>query len=352
MDSLTQIVLGAAAGEAVLGKKIGNKAMVWGAIGGTIPDLDVLGQFFLSNLDNIGFHRGISHSISFSIVGSVIFGWLVFQLYKWWYTKKPDKIQLATVRDWQWLFFWSLFTHPILDCFTMYGTELFAPFSDARIAWATISVADPLYTVPFLVCLLVAARHHKTSNKRRFWNYLGIGLSSVYLLFTVFNKQRVDRVFAQALTDQNIPVERFITNSTILNNVLWNCTAETKDHFYVAHYSLFDEAEISFSKFEKNHQLLKNADTDPTITALRWFTKDYFSVNAVGDQLQFNDLRFGTFYAKGDTPKDFVFRFMLDDQGEAGYHLNKTAGGPEPGEGKKMMSDLWTRIWGIKKGTD
>lgn len=42
MDSLTQATLGAAVGEAVLGKKTGNKAAVIGAIIGTIPDLDVL----------------------------------------------------------------------------------------------------------------------------------------------------------------------------------------------------------------------------------------------------------------------------------------------------------------------
>ena len=42
MDSLTQIVLGAACGELAAGKKIGNRALLWGAIGGTIPDLAVL----------------------------------------------------------------------------------------------------------------------------------------------------------------------------------------------------------------------------------------------------------------------------------------------------------------------
>ncbi len=36
MDSLTQIVLGASVGEAVLGKKVGNKAILWGAIAGTL----------------------------------------------------------------------------------------------------------------------------------------------------------------------------------------------------------------------------------------------------------------------------------------------------------------------------
>jgi inner membrane protein len=82
MDSLTQIVLGAAVGELVLGKKIGNRAMVWGAVGGTIPDLDVLGKFFLTNIDNLAFHRGFSHSIVFSLLGAWVFGKLVYAIYK------------------------------------------------------------------------------------------------------------------------------------------------------------------------------------------------------------------------------------------------------------------------------
>ena len=65
MDSLTQIVLGAACGEAVLGKKIGNRALLFGAIGGTIPDLDVfIGSLLYGNeIDAMVFHRGIMHSI-------------------------------------------------------------------------------------------------------------------------------------------------------------------------------------------------------------------------------------------------------------------------------------------------
>ena len=63
MDSLSQIVLGAAVGEATLGRRIGNRAMIWGAVAGTIPDMDVLGKYYLSELDNLAFHRGISHSM-------------------------------------------------------------------------------------------------------------------------------------------------------------------------------------------------------------------------------------------------------------------------------------------------
>ena len=82
MDSLSQIVLGAAVGEVVLGRRIGNRAMIWGAVAGTIPDMDVLGKYFLSELDNLGFHRGISHSLLFSVLGALAFGWLTDRLYR------------------------------------------------------------------------------------------------------------------------------------------------------------------------------------------------------------------------------------------------------------------------------
>ena len=82
MDSLSQIVLGAAVGEVVLGRRIGNRAMVWGAVAGTIPDMDVLGKFFLSELDNLGFHRGISHSLLFCVLGALAFGWVTHRLYR------------------------------------------------------------------------------------------------------------------------------------------------------------------------------------------------------------------------------------------------------------------------------
>ena len=143
MDSLTQIVLGAACGEAVLGKKIGNKALLFGAIGGTIPDLDVFtGPLFYKNeIDVMLFHRSFMHSILFSVLAAFLLGWLVHKLYN-----SGKRLHTTTQNDWAKLFFWSLFTHPLLDCFTPYGTQLFAPFSNYRVAFNNIAVADPLYT--------------------------------------------------------------------------------------------------------------------------------------------------------------------------------------------------------------
>ena len=113
-------------------------------------------------------------------------------------------------------------THILLDCFTTYETQIFAPFSNMRVAWGTVAVADPLYTVPFLICLLAAARFARTDRRRSLWNWWGIGLSSLYLAVTAVNHNRVTATFVEALASQDIAHERFFITPTIFNNVLWN----------------------------------------------------------------------------------------------------------------------------------
>ena len=100
MDSLSQLVLGAAVGEAVLGKKIGNKALLWGGIAGTIPDLDVLTRPFLDIVEEVEFHRSISHSIFLFIFLAPLMGYIV---HRW----SKDKYR-TTMREWGILFFLSL----------------------------------------------------------------------------------------------------------------------------------------------------------------------------------------------------------------------------------------------------
>lgn len=348
MDSITQIVLGAAVGEAALGKKIGNRAMLWGGIGGTIPDLDIILGPFISEVDALAIHRGFSHSISFAVIGAFLFGWMVYRLYeshyyKWiafttralffgaiafgliynsvqnqfqwpsllggilliilsgiWmyrrYIQGPAFRSTATLRHWQWLFFLALFTHPLLDSFTMYGTQLFAPFSDYRVAFSTISVADPLYTIPFILCLGVASFMKAGSSRRIWWNYAGLTISSLYLLFTVWNKNRVQNTFERQLAEQEISFNRCILGPSILNNVLWSATIENDSAYYQGQYSLFDSSPIQFRKIEKQHHLIEGSEEDRTIKILKWFCKDFYNIIIRKDgRMQFNDLRYGTF---------------------------------------------------------
>ncbi|WP_299058547.1 metal-dependent hydrolase [uncultured Polaribacter sp.] len=275
MDSLTQIILGTACGELVLGKKIGNKALLFGAIGGTIPDLDVfVGRLLYNNeIQAMVFHRGFMHSIVFAILGSFFFGWITHKIYN---TKK--RTNSTNLKDWILLFFWAIFTHPLLDCFTAYGTQLFNPFSDYRVAFNTISVVDPLYTVPFLICMLIVLFFKRTNRKRLKWTKAGIYVSSVYLIFTVGNKFYIDTVFKNSFKKAGISYHRFSAQPTILNNILWYAVAERDTQYYITFYSLFDKSNITdkIISISKNHGLLNMKDEN--LKKLAWFSDDYFNI--------------------------------------------------------------------------
>jgi inner membrane protein len=276
MDSLTQIVLGAACGEIALGRKIGNKALLFGAIGGTIPDLDVfIGKFLYNNeIQSMAFHRGFMHSLLFAVLAAFVFGWFAYKFYN---SGKRKKTTIQ--KDWIWLFFLSIFTHPILDCFTPYGTQLFAPFSDYRVAFNAISVVDPLYTLPFLICMLVVLFFKRTNSKRLKWTKVGIYISSFYLLFTLGNKFYIDSIFKKSFKKAGISMDRFSAQPSIFNNILWYAVAETKDKYHLTFYSLLDKSATAnkIISIDKNHDLIDmNAEN---LKTLAWFSNDYYRIS-------------------------------------------------------------------------
>lgn len=405
MDSITQIVLGAACGEAVLGKKVGNRAMLWGAAGGTIPDLDVLANLFTDEISALAFHRGFMHSLLFAVIAPPFLGWLVHRLYETeLYRKKGYKtyvmvgslvlyLLLATVvnlipyllngspnvitllitlglgflltrrliknyyqgeladinaswRDWGWLFFWAIFTHPLLDCFTNYGTQIFQPFSDYRVAFNTISIVDPIYTVPFLLSLIVVSRLRWDSVSRRLWNWAGIAWSCGYLLFTVFTKQRINTVFEQSLKAQGITAQRYLTYPTIFNNVLWYGVAEGDTAYYYGLYSVLDaKPEIShFEVIPKGHDLLKAYENEREIKILKWFSQGYYNVFRKADgSLQLNNLCFGVLEEKITSENDYIFRFQIREKdGQLSVQQARERG--------DMSSETFGRFWTRVKG--
>ncbi|MFK7747881.1 MAG: metal-dependent hydrolase [Kordia sp.] len=342
MDSLTQIVLGAACGEVALGKKIGNKALLFGAIGGTIPDLDVfIGRLLYGNkIDSMLFHRGFMHSILFAILGAFLFGWLVYKLYD-----KGKRRGTTTQKDWTWLFFLSIFTHPLLDCFTGYGTQLFLPFSNYRVAFSNISVADPAYTLPFLICLIVLMFYKRHNQKRKRWLKLGVGISSAYMLFTIGNKFYINSVFEKSLAEQGISYQRYNTEASILNNILWYGIAETETNYHVAYYSLFDTKDVftDWKTIPKNHDLIPKTNSD--LANLAWFSNDYYTLKKNEDgTIAYSDLR----YPSVDTGNgnSAVFSFTLFKDGD---RINMKSSRPKFDENTSLWDVLaifWERIKG------
>ena len=382
MDSITQITLGAAVGEVVLGKKLGNRAMLWGAFAGTIPDLDIVANFVTDSVSSTAFHRAITHSIFFAFLAPLALGWLVHRLYDgtarnnkvWardfgviyaffillnalgalalpipisdvfpiglavstvimgvlgialWRRKRRSPIaENPSLFAWINLFFWAIFTHPLLDACTIYGTQLLQPFSDFRVGLDNISVADPAYTLPFLICLLIASRMARGSRARTWFNWAGIAISSAYLIFTFFNKQHVNTVFEKSLQAEQLTYSRFSTNPTIFNNILWQGVAEGDSLFYHGAYSILDKEErvVRFNYLPKNHHLLVPYQDQRAVKMLKWFSRDFYNVTKRKDgKLQINQLQYGIFGEEVNDENDYVFKFILEEAEDGTLHLS------------------------------
>jgi inner membrane protein len=331
MDSLTQIVLGAAVGEAVLGKKIGNKAILYGAIAGTIPDLDVFASYFTDTVSALEIHRGFTHSILFSILFAPIFGWLVsrYETYK-------------DFKGWAWLFFWTLITHPILDAHTTWGTQLFWPL-DLRLAFKTIFVVDPIYTLPFLVFLILTMFQKRTSKKRQYYSGIGLTISTAYLALTFFLKSFASIKFEAALKTQNIAYEQIDTRPSPLNTILWSANIETKDTYLLGSYSFFDTNDIRFETYPKNHELLGTLIENEKVKRMISISQGWYTITRTNDKLYFNDLRFGLFNLEPQS-QDFVFKYLINV--DASGHVNFIEEEKNQGDAKKLMGDLWQRLKG------
>ena len=356
MDSLTQILLGAAVGEAVLGKKLGNKAMLWGAIAGTIPDLDVYIKLFTDPITATELHRGISHSLFFSIIMAPLLAWFVsksqkitlgvitalvfgFMVSYSAFVQKTENIWVliimasvglgllaavyfvkykstATFKQWSWLFFWTLVTHPLLDAHTTWGTQFFWPF-DYRLAYKNIFVADPLYTVPFLIFVILAMCYKRTNPKRRKYNNIGLIVSSTYMLITLVLKGIGFGKFEAVLTEEKIDYIEMDTRPSPLNSILWNAQVETEEGFRMGYYSFFDTKEIEFGdEIAKNHELLIPYKDQKVVKQLIKISAGWYLVNkAEQDTLIFTDIRFGQFGFENDSPFIWNYKLWMNEQG-------------------------------------
>ncbi len=331
MDSLTQIVLGAAVGEAVLGKKIGNKAMFYGAIAGTIPDLDVIAGYFTDTVTSLEIHRGFTHSLLFSIIFAPICAYIVakFEKYK-------------AIKDWIVFFFLTFFTHPILDTQTTWGTQLFWPF-EVRLAFKNVFVVDPLYTIPFLVFLLLAMFQKRTSKKRKLYTTCGLLVSSSYLILTLILKGVSYQKFTKELQQQNISYTEIETKPSPLNTILWTANVETKDAFLIGNSSFFDENPIQFSVYKKNHHLLGTLAHHSKTKRMIAISKGWFTINKKNDTLYFNDLRFGTLSIQPNA-QNFVFKYKIKvDKNGTPFFIEEKK---KKRDAKKLLRELWHRIQG------
>jgi inner membrane protein len=284
MDSVTQIALGAAVGESVLGRRIGNKAMLWGAVIGTLPDLDTyipLGDA----VRDFTYHRSASHSLLMLVLATPLLVWLINRIH-------PSLREHRT--RWALMIYLLLATHVLLDSFTVYGTQIFWPIDTTPVAWSSIFIIDPLYTLPLLIGVIAALVMTRGNDRGHLLNRYGLIASTLYLSWTVAAKFMVDQRLDSEIQARNIQHDKVFTTPAPFNSLLWRAVVMDADGYYEAYYSLLDGAdEIRFSHYPSNRSLLVGIEDSWAVQRLQWFSRGIYAVSLQRQDIVISDLRMG-----------------------------------------------------------
>jgi inner membrane protein len=303
MDSLTHIALGACIGEAFFEKGFGKKAMFWGALAQSIPDIDFMGSFWLDTAENLLAHRGFTHSFLFGLLITPIFAMIADRVHR------PHNI---TFKTWILFFGTEVFLHLLLDGFNNYGVGWLEPFNHTRFSFNTIYVADPFFSIWAAIALIMLVFLNKLSHKRKFWWQFGIFIPFIYLGYCTVNKVKIDSDVKEIFITQNIPHVKYFTTPAPLQNWLWYVVAGNKEGYYVGFRSLFDTKKaIKFQYFPKNDSLLNPVNDQEDLQKLIRFSQEFYTVEKYRDTLVFNDLRFGQIIGWQNPKEKFVFHYYL-----------------------------------------
>ena len=304
MDTLTHIVVGACIGEVALGKQLGKRALLFGAVAQSIPDVDFIAAFWLPPAENLIAHRGLTHSIFFALLFAPVVG----SAMKWAHRNWP-----VSLGKWIIFFLIQIFSHDFIDAFNAYGTGWFEPFNDTRISFHVLFVADPLYSIwPFIAFVVLLILRRKNLIRRK-WAISGIIVPAIYLLYAIANKYNIDRAARHAFAANQIPHEKYLTTPTPFNNWLWYVVAKRDSGFYIGYRSVFDtKPEIEFTYFPQSDSLLGSVKARHEVDLLKKFSQGFYTIERWKDTLVFNDLRFEQIIGWNEPRAKFAFHYFLE----------------------------------------
>lgn len=278
MDPLTQGVLGAALPQASVSRKAVVVAGIFGFLSGMSADLDVFIRSSTDPLLFLEYHRQFTHSLIFIPLGGLLCAVVLHALFG----------RRAGLGFKQSYIFCTLgyATHAVLDACTTYGTMLFWPFSDARIAWNVISIVDPLLTLPMLTLVVLAGikRRPVFARAALVWglSYMGLGLLQ--------RNEAMDMGYEIARARGHNPV-RLEAKPSFANLLVWKIVYETQDKFYVdavrARLSPTVFQGSSVDKIDVSTDLPwldTNSQQAKDIERFRWFSNGYIALDPYNDK--------------------------------------------------------------------
>ena len=272
MDPVSQAVLGASLPSFFeRNKQRLASALAVGALAGMAPDLDVLIQSDNDPLLFLEYHRQFTHALVFIPFGALICALLLFPFFKTRLSFKQTYLFAFT----------GYATHGILDACTSYGTQLFWPFSNTRIAWSVVSIVDPLFTLPVLILLILAIKRRSRRSAMAAFVY-----AVVFLGLGIVQHQRAEAALMQLAQQRGHQPQHIHVKASFANRHLWKLMYEYDGRYYVdAARLLLDTTVIPGESIQKLDVardfpwLPANSQQAKDIERFRWFSDDYLAVD-------------------------------------------------------------------------
>jgi inner membrane protein len=337
MDSVSHIIIGAAIGETLLGKKIGRWGMLLGAIAKSAPDFDL---FYTGLGDPRAYmceHRAHTHSLFIEALYAIPVAWLLVKLFK-------QRVSFNRMFVFMLACLWG---HSLLDWCTNFGTQLLLPFTNENYSLNTLAIVDLLFTLPMLVMVLIAVFHRKNAVRRNKLAKASLIYCFVYLGLTFVNKARAEHIVQESIQNNNIPATAHMTNPTMLNTILWYSVASNDSTIFIGEFSLLhSQNPITWHSYPRNQQLMQQSKSKKDVAILKWFSDPYTIAETNGDTLNMYAVKFGrTNMQESEMKKTFVFHYKLY-QKDSKEMMGMEQGNEKNMKLKESFVDLWERICG------
>ena len=288
MDPISQASLGASLSQSFAkDNSMQFSALVIGALAGMAPDLDILIRSATDPILFLEFHRQFTHSLIFIPIGALLCSLVFYPLMhlRWLQTKWPAaKLSFTQI----YLFsFLGYATHGLLDACTSYGTQLFWPFSSERFAWNIVSIIDPLFTLPVIFFISLAAYRKKVRYARIAFVY-----ALLFLSLGVLQYQRAEQAVTALAEQRGHQVERVHLKPSFANRHVWKMIYEYDGRYYVDAVKLLWQTKYitgtSIQKLNVKRDfpwLPEDSQQAKDIERFRWFSDGFLAVSTRNSSL-------------------------------------------------------------------
>ncbi len=295
MDTLTQMALGAAVGQAGFHRRFGRRAALFGAVGGLLPDLDVVPIAFMGPLAEWRYHRGISHALWVGLVLGPVLGAALARRD----ARRAPGADPGRLRAWTALFVLVLVTHPLLDLFTVYGTQLLAPFSTRRFALPGVPIIDPAYTGILAAALALGALRPARARLATVAACAALVLTTGYLVLGLAQNARAEAEARRQLAVEGVRYERVRVYTTIFQIWLRRVVVRAPDEVWVGFVSTWSPRPIRWTRYPvPTSPLVDHVRATEAGRVFEWFTsgETLATVRAVEEGrivVELTDARYG-----------------------------------------------------------